>query len=65
VIMDHVLYRRFEQIEGRRVMLQLVIHFKLRRQVFELVHGGVTVGHMGRKRTEVQVQRSAYWPGWT
>ena len=34
-----------------------------RKAIFELVHEGMTEGHMRRKRTEVQLQNQAYWPG--
>ena len=30
-----------------------------------MVHEGANGGHMGRRRTRFQVQRRAYWPGWT
>ena len=60
-----VLCRRFEQLNGRPVIWQKVIPFNLRKAIFELVHEGMTGGHMGRKRTEVQLQNRAYWPGWS
>jgi len=65
VVRDGILYRRFEQLDGRVTKLQLVVPFKLRRQMFCAVHEGVTGGHMGRRRTEHQLQSRAYWPGWT
>jgi len=65
VVRDGILYRRFEQLDGRVTRLQLVVPFKLRRQMFCAVHEGVTGGHMGRRRTEHQLQSRAYWPGWT
>jgi len=65
LVRDGVLYRRFEQLDGRSARLQLVIPFKLRRHMFCAVHEGVTGGHMGRRRTELQLQSRAYWPGWT
>jgi hypothetical protein len=64
-VRNGALYRRYETVPGRSVVWQLVIPFELRKDVFCLVHEGVTGGHMGRKRTEGQLQRRAYWPGWT
>ena len=30
-----------------------------------MVHGGANGDHLGRRRTKCQVQRRAYWPGWS
>jgi len=65
LVRDGVLYRRFDQPDGGIPRLQLVVPFKLRRQMFCAVHEGVTGGHMGRRRTEHQLQSRAYWPGWS
>ena len=46
-------------------MWQVVVPFKMRRSVFRAIHEGLTGGHMGRKRTQLQLQRRTYWPGWT
>lgn len=59
------LYRRFETLPGKSFVWQLIIPFQLRKEVFDLIHEGVTGGHMGRRRTGIQLQRRAYWPGWT
>jgi len=65
VVKGSVLYRSFLTLDGRSCKLQLVVPIKMRRIVFSLVHEGITGGHMGRKRTELQMQSRAYWPGWT
>jgi len=65
VVRNGVLCRRFEQLNGRPIIWQIVIPFQLWRVIFELVHEGMTGGHMGRKRTKIQLQNRAYWPGWT
>lgn len=38
---------------------------KLKREIFEMCHRGLTGGHMGVRRTRMQVQRRADWPGWS
>jgi len=59
------LYRKFERHDGRPAVLQLVVPYKIRRNIFILVHEGVTGGHLGWKRTDMQLQEPAYWPGWS
>jgi len=34
------------------------------QRLCQKVHEGMTGGHLGRDRTEVQVSRRAYWPAW-
>jgi len=65
LVRDNVLYRQFDPLNGKPIVWQLIIPYKLRRQFFQAVHEGITGGHMGRKRTEQQLQNRAYWPGWT
>lgn len=60
-----VLYRKFYSANGCLESLQLVVPFKFRGQFIELAHTNMTGGHLGRKRTEAQVQRRGYWPGWS
>ncbi len=64
-VRNGVLFRRFEFLDCRPSVLQVIVPYKLRRQVFKAVHGGMTGGHMGRTRTMQQLQFRAYWPGWT
>ena len=63
-IRGDLLYRRYERLDGKPDSWQIVVPFKLRRTMFRLVHEGMAGGHMGRKRTELQLQTRAYWPGW-
>ena len=34
-------------------------------EFIRLTHENMTGGHLGRRRTEAQVQRRGYWPGWS
>jgi len=38
---------------------------RLRKEFLELVHSGVTGGHLGRRRTAAAIQSRAYWPSWS
>lgn len=59
-LLDGVLYR--ERNDGTR---QLVVPKKLRYDFTRLAHSGMTGGHLGVRRTRLQVRRRAYWPGWS
>ena len=60
-----VLMRRFEDGEGRLTCMQIVMPIDRRLEFVKMVHEGPTGGHLGRRRTQHQVQLRAYWPGWT
>ena len=38
---------------------------KLRNSLIEMVHTGMTGGHLGFEKTKKQVRRRAYWPGFS
>ena len=65
VVRDGVLYRRFYSLDGTTEFPQLVVPFGYRKDFCKLAHEGLTGGHMGRSRTEEQVKRRGYWPGWS
>jgi len=65
VLLEGILYRKFYGADGLTTSLQLVLPFQYRTEFIRLAHGDMTGGHLGRKRTEVQVQRRGYWPGWS
>lgn len=64
-IHDGVLQRRFETPDGLSVKWQVVLPLKLRKEFLSVVHGGMTGGHLGRKRTASSIQARAYWPTWS
>jgi transposase InsO family protein len=57
--------RRFEEPDGRKWWWQVIIPEEGRTAFLTQVHAGVAGGHFGRRRTELAVQRRAYWPSWT
>ena len=65
VLRDGVLYRQFFDVHGVPEHLQLIVPFIQRQEFIRLAHEGVTGGHLGRRRTQDQVRRRAYWPGWS
>ena len=65
VLRDGILHRKFFSVDGLSTSFQLVVPFQYRTEFIRLAHENMTGGHLGRKRTEVQVQRRGYWPGWS
>jgi len=61
---DGVLCRRWEYVDKRPCNWQVVLPKTYRADFIHLSHTGMTGGHLGRSRTENQVQRRAYWYGW-
>ena len=66
-IIGGVMMRRFEDDNPfiERSTLQTILPRCRRLEFIEMVHNGVTGGHLGRRRTEAGVRRRVYWPAWT
>jgi hypothetical protein len=64
-IRDGLLKRKFEEADGTSIRWQIVWPKKLREEFLAIAHGGMTGGHMGRKKTAAAVQSRAYWPSWS
>ena len=60
-----VLHRRFEDANGLTVKWQVVLPSSLREEFLVAVHGGMTGGHLARRRTAAGIQSRAYWPTWS
>mgnify|MGYP003389980841 FL=1 len=63
-VKNDVLYRRWDSAYGAEVSWQVVLPASLRKAFVQRVHEGMTGGHMALKKTQNQVSRRAYWPGW-
>ena len=59
-----VLKRKWIAIDGSPDLWQTVLPHGYRQEFIKLTHTGMTGGHLGRSKTEEQVRRRAYWPGW-
>jgi len=64
-IQEGLLRRSFETTDGKFVKWQIVWPFALRRQILEIAYGGMTGGHLGRRRTAATIQSRIYWPTWS
>ena len=63
-IVDGLLCRRFESANGAVTTWQVVVPASHRKRYIRLAHEGFTGGHLGRKKTEINVCRRAFWPNW-
>ena len=64
MIIDDVLYRKFESTEGLILYRQVKIPQPLRMKILYWVHGDPTSGHFGIAKTTEKLAKYAYWPGW-
>ena len=63
---EGVLYRKLWSADGLCTSLQLVVPYQYRMMFIRLAHENMTGGHLGRRRTDAQVQRRrSYWRGWS
>ena len=60
-----ILQRRYESLNSSTVTWQTVLPMKLRKEFLSVIHGGMTGGHLARKRTAASIQARAYWPTWS
>ena len=64
-LLDELLVRSWLDAEDSSVRWEQIVLPKSRRtELIQRSHEGMTGGHLGLKRTYVQVQRRAYWPNW-
>jgi len=64
-IRDRLLKRRFESADGLSSHWQVIWPTSLRTEFLTMVHGGMTGGHLARRRTAAGIQSRAYWPTWS
>ena len=62
IVRNNLLYRQFQNPDGTS-HLQLVVPRKLRDEILQEVHGGITSGHFGEDKTLCRLKERFYWPG--
>ena len=62
---DGILKRRFESADGKKESWQVIIPKTLREEFLKTIHGGMSGGHLGLKKTSAAIQQRAYWPTWS
>ena len=64
VVINGVLHRNFETVEGLVQYQQILVPLALRMRFLYWVHGDPTSGHFGVQKTSDKLQCYAYWSGW-
>ena len=57
VVVNGILWRRYEDVETNQEWRQLVVPQVLREEVMGELHGGVMSGHLGESKTLQQLKR--------
>jgi len=63
-VRDGILYRRFRNADVGEDGWQVVHPVCLREEAMLVAHASVRGGHMGVKKTQSKIAKSAYWVGW-
>ena len=63
VLLDDILYRRWESEDGRKDKLQAVVPKSLKRTVLHSLHNSPLGGHLGITKTLHKVRDRFYWHG--
>ena len=63
ILHNDILFRRWMTHDGGS-RKQVILPREFREPFIQLAHTGMTGGHLGRKKTEEQVNLRAYWPNW-
>jgi len=61
VLVENVLYRKFQRVNETHDCLQLIVPYTLRKLVLSRMHDSVTSGHLGVKRTRARLALGYYW----
>ena len=61
---DGVLYKQWLNPIDKTSHLQLIVPLSLRDHLVQELHGVLTSGHLGRKKTTEKVKSWFYWVGW-
>jgi hypothetical protein len=62
---DGLLKRRFKFVDGLSICWQIVWPKAMQMQLLQILHSGMTGGHLGRRRTAAALQSRVYWPSWS
>lgn len=56
-----LLYRTWESSNGQNNLSQLILPYKLQKEVLSEVHSGVSGGHLGVNKTLQKIRKKFYW----
>lgn len=61
-VQNDLLYRKFEEDDGKTIHLQAIVPISQRRTVLEFCHDVNTAAHLGVSKTLAPVRKNFYWP---
>lgn len=61
VIIDGVLYRHLQKVNGTDSYDQIIVPRGLRQEIIRQSHDSLTAGHLGVKKTKARIAQSFYW----
>ena len=64
VVRDGVVYRVMFDRNGKPAGTQLLVPTRIRNEIMDIVHTGLTGSHCGMGKTMAQLSRRAWWHGW-
>ena len=64
VVKDGLLWRQYEDKDGKHYGLQLVVPFSHRCKIVAKFHSGALGGHLGAEKTHSRIKERFYWPGY-
>ena len=62
---EGLLFRRYEDCEGKERWARLVLPESLKSEVLNSLHSGITGGHLREEKTLNRLRERFYWPGHT
>lgn len=59
---NDLLYRKFEEVDGKTIRLQAIVPISQRRTVLEFCHDVNTAAYLGVSKTLARIRKNFYWP---
>ena len=64
-IWNGILQRKFEAVDGSTTIWQVILPQSMRKDFLSVSHGGMSGGHLARRKTAASIQSRAFWPSWS
>ena len=58
-----VLKRKYDDVHGNRLWMQLFVPHSLKSEIMEQLHSGTLEGHLKVNKTVAKIRQRFYWPG--
>ena len=64
ILKEGVIYRKWESEKDDLIHWQVIPPHSYRNEIISLAHEGPLNGHIGILKTQIKIQKFAYWVGW-